>query len=293
MVLLDHLTEGRAMLGVGPGQLTSDASMLGIHPPTQRPRMEEALDVIVRLLRGETVTEDAGWFTCTDAKLQMKPYSDFEIAVAASISPSGSKLAGKYGAGLLSIAATSPEGVEMLAGHWKVVEEQAAEHATVTDRKRWRLMGPMHIARTVEQAKENCRYGLQWIFNYLSHVVPVGPLPTDYDELVDAMNTSGQAVIGTPEMAVEQIKRLEEKSGGFGAYLHMGADFADWRATVRHYELFAEEVAPHFTGQLDPVLRAYDDVATAGDRFVSATFNAQLESIERYQKERADKGETL
>src|SRR3954449_2776550 len=44
MVLLDHLTRGRAMLGVGPGQLTSDAVMLGIDPPTQRPRMEQALD---------------------------------------------------------------------------------------------------------------------------------------------------------------------------------------------------------------------------------------------------------
>src|SRR5205807_8998219 len=36
MVLLDHLTRGRVMLGVGPGQLTSDASMLGIDPMRQR-----------------------------------------------------------------------------------------------------------------------------------------------------------------------------------------------------------------------------------------------------------------
>src|SRR4051812_25684617 len=95
IVLLDHLTEGRAMFGVGPGQLTTDAMMLGIDPATQRPRMEQAFDVIMRLFRGETVTEDAGWFSCTDAKLQLKPYSDFEVCVAASISPSGSKLAGR------------------------------------------------------------------------------------------------------------------------------------------------------------------------------------------------------
>src|SRR5918994_880629 len=36
MVLLDHLTRGRVMLGVGPGALLSDAQMLGIEPPRQR-----------------------------------------------------------------------------------------------------------------------------------------------------------------------------------------------------------------------------------------------------------------
>ena len=51
----------------------------------------------------------------------------FDIAVAASISPSGPKLAGRHGVGLLSVAATNPAGFENLAGHWKVMEEQAAE----------------------------------------------------------------------------------------------------------------------------------------------------------------------
>src|SRR5881394_4394058 len=46
MVLLDHLTHGRTMLGCGPGQLTSDAHMLGIPADTQRPRMHEALSAI-------------------------------------------------------------------------------------------------------------------------------------------------------------------------------------------------------------------------------------------------------
>jgi len=32
MVQLDHMTRGRAMLGCGPGALTSDAYMLGIEP---------------------------------------------------------------------------------------------------------------------------------------------------------------------------------------------------------------------------------------------------------------------
>ena len=55
-VQLDHLTRGRVMLGVGPGALVSDAYMMGIDPVTQRPRMDEALGVILRLLQARSST---------------------------------------------------------------------------------------------------------------------------------------------------------------------------------------------------------------------------------------------
>ena len=53
MVLLDHLTRGRVMIGVGPGALPSDAFMMGIDPASQRDMMEESLEAILLLLAGE------------------------------------------------------------------------------------------------------------------------------------------------------------------------------------------------------------------------------------------------
>ena len=47
MMFLDHLTRGRALFGVGPGALASDAYMMGIDPSTQRTRMVESLDAIL------------------------------------------------------------------------------------------------------------------------------------------------------------------------------------------------------------------------------------------------------
>ena len=62
-VQLDHMTRGRAMLGCGPGALTSDAYMLGIEPSTQRPRMLQAMEAIMRLLEcKEPVTMKTDWF---------------------------------------------------------------------------------------------------------------------------------------------------------------------------------------------------------------------------------------
>src|ERR1700722_5796156 len=68
IVMLDHLTRGRAMFGVGPGQLTSDAWMLGIEPDRQRRMMEESFDVLMPLFRGEVVSVTTDWFTLRDAR---------------------------------------------------------------------------------------------------------------------------------------------------------------------------------------------------------------------------------
>ena len=287
IVMLDHLTRGRMMFGVGPGQLTSDAYMLGIDPDEQRRMMEESFDVIMALFRGEVVSATTDWFTINEGRLQLRPYSDFDVAVAASISPSGPKAAGRHGVGLLSIAATTPLGFEMLAGHWAVMEEQAADHGTVVDRAKWRMMGPVHIAETEAEALDNCRYGLERVFDYLAHVVPTGPVEAiDYEGRVKEMNEAGSAVIGTPEMAVAQIQRLVDQSGGFGCFLVFGGDLADWSATLRSYELFAQYVMPHFQGQLEPTQASYDWIVGTDHRFVNATVAAIDKSIGAYAAER-------
>src|SRR6201988_1158717 len=109
MVLLDHLTRGRVMLGCGPGSLPSDAWMMGIDPMRQREMMEESLEAIMALLADEKpVDRQAGWFTLRDARLQLRPYTQphFDVAVAATISPAGPRAAGRFGCGLLSLSAT-------------------------------------------------------------------------------------------------------------------------------------------------------------------------------------------
>src|SRR5438874_12093231 len=156
MILLDHRTLGRAMFGVGPGGLPSDAFMMGIDPLRQREMMDEALAAILALFTAdEPVTRECGWFTLRDARLHMRPYTrpHMEMAVAAQVSPAGARAAGKYGLGLLSLGATTAGGFDVLGSQWAVAEEMAAEHGKTVERARWRLAGPMHIAPTMDQAR--------------------------------------------------------------------------------------------------------------------------------------------
>lgn len=62
MVQLDYQTRGRVMFGVGPGSLVHDAKKIGIKPADQRRMMNEGLDVIMELFRGDTITRKTDWF---------------------------------------------------------------------------------------------------------------------------------------------------------------------------------------------------------------------------------------
>ena len=244
---LDHMTRGRTMFGVGPGALVSDAFMMGIPVAKQRDRMDEALGCIVRLLRGEEVTHKSDWFELDKARLQMTPYSrpSVEIAVASQVSPTGARAAGQHGLGLLSLGATSVGGFNALSSNWAIATEQAAEHGKTMDRNGWRLVGPMHIAETREQAMEDIRFGLdKWIY-YFREIANL-PIVPEGDDPVKAMVETGMAVIGTPDDAIERLQQLVDQSGGFDAFLLMAHNWAPWAATQKSYELMARYVFPKF-----------------------------------------------
>ena len=294
MVLLDHLTRGRVMFGVGPGALPSDAFMMGIEVARQRDMMEEALEAILELLAGEgPVNRQTDWFTLRDARLQLRPYSDpcFEVAVAAQISPSGPRLAGKHGLSLLSIGATSAGGFDILGAHWDVMEERSAEIGTTVDRRSWRLVGPMHIADTREQAVADVAFGLpQWL-DYFQRVaaLPLGVESDDPAEMAQAMNDSGFAVIGTVDDAIAQIQRLIDQSGGFGTFLTMATEWADRPAMFRSYELMARYVLPHFQGSAAPTTASRDWAAENRPEFINAATAAVMTAVQKHHEEKAAK----
>src|SRR5579864_4794410 len=141
-VLLDHLTRGRFMLGLGPGSLPTDAAMVGLDQSQTRKLLGEGVDIIMHLLTSEEplTVKNERW-DLRDARLHLRPYSNplFDVSVAAVASPAGPQIAGKHGIGLLSIGATQAAGFDVLALHWDVMQERAAHFGTVVDRANWRL----------------------------------------------------------------------------------------------------------------------------------------------------------
>jgi len=254
MVQLDHLTRGRVMMGLGPGSLPTDAAMIGLSQKDTRGLLADGLDIVTRLLRSdEPVNFENDRWVLKDARLHLRPYSNFDLATAAVASPTGPKLAGKYGTGLISIGATTAAGFDALALYWDVMEAEAKHHNQQVDRAKWRLVGLCHIAETAEQARRDVEYGIEHWFNYFQEIAafPQMEMPgQNAKEMIDFINDSGFGAIGTPEMCKAQIDRLwKQSNGGFGAYLMLAHNWANFDATRKSYELIAREVFPHFQGQ--------------------------------------------
>ncbi len=214
MVQLDLMTNGRAIFGSGPGALPSDAFALGIDPMVQRDRQDEAIGVIKRLMKGERVTHESEWFTLKDARLQLFPVQeDMEFVVASQISPSGMTLAGKYGAGVLSIGSMSAAGLNALPTQWSFAEDAAAKHGQSVDRKNWRVVLTWHLAESREEAARQAGKGLMRWHNEYNVGTLQRPGAVAYASPEDAVQKTAWAdgavsVIGTPDELVAQLKKL-------------------------------------------------------------------------------------
>jgi limonene 1,2-monooxygenase len=263
IVLLDHLTRGRINFGVGPGGHITDALMFGVEPTRLRPMMDEALGVILRLMGDPApLTVESDWFRMRDAVLQLRPYQRPHppLAVTSMESPAGMALAGRHGAGVLSLApSTVPGGPVDLAAQWAVAEEAAAEAGTAVDRAEWRLVLHVHLAETRERALDEVREGaarflLEYVHGATGRPIPV---PGPPERIVDQMVERGSWIVGAPDDCADALERLGELTGGFGGLLVAAHDWAPREATLRSYELLARHVAPRFRDALPGIESSY------------------------------------
>jgi len=288
---LDHLTRGRVMLGVGPGQLPSDAFMMGIDPRRQRDMMVEATEVMLPLLRGETVSRTTDWFTVDNARLQLSPCNPngIEVAVASMVSPAGATLAGRLGLSMLSLSATDARGFDALDVNWDVREKVGADHGHPADRSTWRIVASMHVAETRAQARAEVEHGILDLCGYMEGMSKTKlPFATSPGAALDHWTTNGLPVfgvptIGTPDDAVATIERLAEKTGGFGTFMFLANNCATWEATKRSYALFAEYVIPAVRNMNASRHASIDYVGDNSATFFGAMQDAVREAIAKYR----------
>ncbi len=291
IVQLDHMSQGRAIFGSGPGALPSDAYMLGIDPMVQRDRQDEAIGVIRRLLAGEErFSYECEWFTLKDARLQLFPVQDdLPFAVASMISPSGMTLAGKHSTGVLSIGSMSKAGLDALPTQWSFAEESAAQHGNTVDRANWRVVMSWHIAESREQARREARDGLfRWHNEYnVGTLMRPGMEPyASPEEAVGADDeAAGAKVIGTPDDLVQAIRNIQEITGGFGTVIGFAHDWANPEATARSWDLVARYVVPEVNGMLDGYRESQRHVIEHRESFERAT-NAVMTKINENERAR-------
>ncbi len=101
---LDRLFPGRAFLGIGSGEALNEVPVGDAwpSPEDQIARMDEALDMIDRLWKGETITEEGRFYRLRDCKLHTLADNRPPIWVSA-FGPQAAEVAGRRGDGLWTL----------------------------------------------------------------------------------------------------------------------------------------------------------------------------------------------
>jgi limonene 1,2-monooxygenase len=223
------------------------------------------------LLRAEgPVTMETDWFKLQEARLQLPSFTrpHIPVAVAAIFTPSGPTAAGTHGIGILSVGGFDSEG---FARTWQWAEEAAAQSGRQVNRADWRVVAPIHIAETREQAMADVRHGFRHRAYFGDRGEPgegnggiVGAALGLAGATIEEAMERGSVIVGSPDDACEAIVRIQERSGGFGGLMGLAHEWASPDRTIRSYELLARYVAPQFQGLLNPLYESVNWVEANG-----------------------------
>jgi len=256
MAFLDHLSRGRAILGVGPCALVTDKNLFDLPTEKLYPMMAESVEIIVRLLESpEPIDYDGQFWKLKQMRLQLRSYQQprMPLAIASSGNPVSLELAGKYGMLFLSPAGKNKRNNQSKAEQWKSVESIAAKHGTQTSRDNWRIATCVYLADSREEAWRDVEASIGRDMEYFVLIGLKAPYESYPGQPAHEITPRSGAdrrdwIIGTPDDAIAQIERMQAETGGFGGLLLATHEWASTGKLCRSYELFARYVMPHFRG---------------------------------------------
>jgi limonene 1,2-monooxygenase len=282
IAFLDHLTQGRAMLGIGPSNLVTDKRLFAIDQDTLYPMMKESLDLIVRFLDSADPFDHEGEFwSFSDMLLQLRSYQQPRLPLAIA-STSGSDdvlgLAARYD--MILMSGVGKKRPRTLAANWARFGELAADQGKAPARENWRLATAMHLAESREEAWADVRAGILREAEYFAKIglkpvyesYPGQPLEEFTAESCVEMR---DWVVGTPDDAIAWIEAKEAETGGFGGVMLTTHEWADTFRLKRSVELFARYVMPRFRGHSATYRDEWDRIRANYDRDGGMTWVAR------------------
>ena len=129
---LDHVSHGRATLGIGSGwfQLEHDAFGIPFNTFTERfAKLEEALNIILPMLRGERPTLHGEHYHVTDAVNSPAPVSKIPVMIGGNGERKTLRMVAQYGdeANLTCLPHEIPRKLDALAAHCEALGRDRSE----------------------------------------------------------------------------------------------------------------------------------------------------------------------
>lgn len=256
---LDHLTHGRAILGVGPCSLVSDKMLFNMDDKVLYPMLHEAIDVIVQLLESdEPISHKGRFWQFENMRLQLRSFQKprLPLAMPSAATPENLELIGRHGMIWLSPSAKVARSKLTHAERWALIEKGAKSAGRTADRGNWRIVTNMYLAETREQAWAEVRAGIMRETTYMCSIGFEPLYRQTPDQKFEQFTAESIAdardwVVGTPDDAIEWIEGKVRDTGGFGGVFLTANEWTSFDRISRSVEMFARYVMPRFQGRSD------------------------------------------
>jgi alkanesulfonate monooxygenase SsuD/methylene tetrahydromethanopterin reductase-like flavin-dependent oxidoreductase (luciferase family) len=265
VAMIDHMAEGRFIMGISPGGLLSDAEVFGNLDKDRTAMFVEAIDHILNIWAGEPPYNLKGqfWNITTERthipelgqgyihKPYQNPHPPIVVTAVAPFSKGVSEAAAR-GWDPISANFLLPKWVKT---HWPKYVEGCEKGGRRADPANWRVAKSIFVAEDMDTAR---RYATEpdspYYFYYRSLATKLikngraNLFKSDQnapDSSVTVESVVDQLVIwGTPEKVTDDLLAFREEVGDFGTLLYAGHDWADRGLAIRSMELMAEKVMP-------------------------------------------------
>ncbi|CCV15335.1 LLM class flavin-dependent oxidoreductase [Mesorhizobium sp. STM 4661] len=265
IALLDHLTEGRLILGVGTGALGSDFEAFGL-PDANRPEMMmDSLDIIQKIWAGSAPYEIKGKYWSVTLKDNVwpdlgvgsfgKPYQLPHPPLALSVSsPNSNSIRIAAQRGMMPISANFVASW-VVRTHWETYADELKKLGKKPDGSQWRVARSIFVADTDEAAEAYVKTpngAYDWYYDYMFTVYQrlgaaklLAPTPgMDESEITYEKVRDSFVICGSPETVARKILELRDEVGPFGTLLMTAHDCKDKAVMHKSMELLAAKVMP-------------------------------------------------
>lgn len=265
IAMLDHLLNGRFILGVSPGALPSDAEVFG-NMDMNRPAMFlEAINQVLQIWASEPPYNIQGeYWNISTARTHIaqtgmgtvpkplqRPHPPIVVTAVAPFSQGVAEAAAR-GWDPISANFLLPQWVKT---HWHKYVEGCQRVGREPRADDWRVAKTICVAPDDATAREYAMspqgpyyYYYRSLFTKLKRRGALGVFKTDPkqpDEEVTLEGVMKQLIIhGSPGRVADQILALREQIGDFGTLLYAGMDWQDRELARQSMVLLAEQVMP-------------------------------------------------
>jgi alkanesulfonate monooxygenase SsuD/methylene tetrahydromethanopterin reductase-like flavin-dependent oxidoreductase (luciferase family) len=257
IILLDHLSGGRAMFGIGRGLARREYETFGVEMSEARDRFEEAADMVVAGVETGIVEGKGPYYPQKRTEVRPGPLKSFKDRLyCVAMSPESIPSCVRVGAAMMSFA--SKPWVEM-APHFETYRK--------TFQEKWGRSAPtptcvdfVFVDESADKAEEMAR---EYIANYYKTILEhyefagqhfdkkaYGKYAKDAEELRQVgYEAAAKAFVdvntwGSPQQILEKLEARQKVLGDFNLTIEVSYGGMPQGMADRNMELFAKKVLP-------------------------------------------------